>query len=39
MSWQARPLDRSPPCLAGRGAGRGVVEALHWVRLAKEPLS
>lgn len=38
MSWLARPQDRAPACLAGKGSGRDVVEALHCLRLAKEPL-
>jgi hypothetical protein len=38
MSWLARPFDRTPPCLAGKGTGRDVVESLLWVHRAEEPL-
>lgn len=38
MSWLARPHDRAPACLAGKGSRRNVAEALHCLRRAKEPL-
>lgn len=38
MSRLARPHDRAPACLAGKGNRRDMVEAPHCVRRTEDPL-